>query len=63
MYHGTHFRAQHHFFDVTTTEKVENHYGQLVFHAERDGRRIHHAQALFQDLKVGELLEQLGGRI
>ena len=39
--------------------KLNTTIGQAVVHAQRDGGGVHHLEALFQDLEVGNPLEPL----
>ena len=43
--------------------QVENDDRQAVVHAERDGRRVHHAQPLVDHLEVGNPVEARGGLV
>src|SRR5450759_2557837 len=49
--------------DVRVTLHVEHDDGQVVVHAQRDGRVVHHLEASVDDLDVRKLVELLRVRV
>src|ERR1700691_4768803 len=54
--------AQHHAFQVSRHVHIEHDDRHLVVHAQRDGRRVHHHQTLFQHVQISNVLEHLSAR-
>src|SRR6266481_4485532 len=50
----SHSLSGDHAFDVAGYVEIEDHNGQIVFLAERDGRGIHYAQAALQHVEIGD---------
>ena len=55
--------ALHHPFQVSHDVHIEDIDGQVVFPAHADGGEIHHLQAAFQHLLVGDFGKLAGGGV
>src|SRR6185369_15322544 len=49
--------------DVSGLAHVEDNDRQVVVHAQRDRRRIHHFELPLEHLTVSDLVEELGGLV
>src|SRR5579862_7078031 len=58
----SHLLPQHDPLDVSRFVEIENNDGHLVFHAQRDGRGIHHRQAALQHVQITDAVEAFGAR-
>src|SRR6202047_191259 len=52
--------AEHNPADIAALVQVENDDGQIVVLAQGDGGRVHHVEALLQNIHVGKLRKLLG---